>query len=388
VSVTPEVRRQTAEWLAGVEGESARARVLYERINDWVREPRAAGTATETLVLRAGNRLRLYLAMLEAAGIEHRFACARRSPEVDLEDPRWDWLREDLFPNPLVQVRPDDGPPVWVVLAARAQPYGTIPARLYGSPVFVVDDDEGTIDYLPLAPTDEDIRLVSEVDLTPVGFGFEATIRLRIPAAQSGFWKDTLRTLTATQKRQMGLSLVQSFAPGTRMDEVRFEGVEEPGEPVTIEAKVTSESVQMQSGQNLMALRLGFPLLNLVGRFATPGERTHPFLFENFDYRTDRMRLHLGSEYRAVTIPPDLAIDRYLGPYRLEARYTRDGVEIVREVAFGPVKIAPEEYPRFMEFCRRIDDLEAERIWILPLFEPPQQPAEEEAKKEEREGDR
>jgi len=378
VTVTPEVRRKAAEWVDGVAGESAQAHALYERIDDWVRDPRGSSDATETLVLRAGNRLVLFMAMLEAAGIDYRYGRARRSPELDLEDPRWDWLREDLFPNPLVRVQPDDGPSVWVVPGPPGQPYGTIPSSFYGSPAFLVDDDEGTIDYLPAAPMEDEIRIVSDVDLTPVGLGFEAQIRLRLPPSMAGFLRDQLRNASSVQKRGLGANLAQGYLPGTRLEEVRFLGLEEEVKegPIFVEAKVTAESVQMQSGQNLMALRLGFPLLNLVGRFSTPGERTHPFLLDGYDYRLDRLRIHLGENYRAASLPADLETDPMLGPYRLDVRPIDGGMEVVREVSFHPVRIPPERYPAFLEACRRIDDREAERIWILPLAEAMKQAEE------------
>jgi hypothetical protein len=312
------------------------------------------------------------MACLEAAGIDYDYAKARRAPEVDLEDPRWDWLREELFPNPILRVRPDDGPATWAVMAGRDQDYGVIPARLYGSPVFLVDDDSGTIDYLPLAPIDDEIRMRSEIDITPVGYGFEATVRVRLPATASAFWKESLRDMTGQQKRTVGVNMARMYVPGTRVEEVSFEGIDEPGAPVFIVARAKVESTTTQTGQNLMALRLGFPLLNLVGRFATPGERDQPFLFEDHDYRTDVMRIHLGADYRAVTVPQEWTVDRFLGKYRLDVRYLRDGleIEIERDISFHPTRIEAERYPEFMTVCRKIDDLEGERIWILPLFEP------------------
>ncbi len=370
VRVTGVVRQVAGTWVENVSGQAAQARLLYERINEWVRAPQGSGLPTHTLLERRGPRLPLYMAMLEALGIEYDYGRARRSPELDLDNPSWTWVRADLFPNPLVRVRPDDGPATWVALGARNQPYGEIPGRLFGAPVFVVDEGDGTIDYLPLTPSENEIRLSSEVDLYPEADGYRGRIRIRFPSGMGAYLKERLRDMTTRESEAVQLNLVQGYLPGSRLEKGSFEGLGEVGRPLVFDGEVRSEGEMQQDGRNMLAFRLGFASMNLVQRLSTPGEREHAMLVDSHDFRSDVMRIHLGDDFRVVTLPEDIELDHPLGFYRLESRQKPTRVDITRTVNFGPARITPKAYPELMKLSREIDDRESDRIWILPMLPP------------------
>jgi len=365
--VSPEIREVAAQWTEGKTGQTARARALYEAVNDWVRASSASPSPTHTLLERRGDRLPLYMALLEVEGIAYDYAQARRNPDLDLEDPAWEWVRAELFPNSMVRVRPDDGPPVWVVMAARNQPFGELPASLFGAPVWIVGEEGARIDYLPLAPEEEKIRYESIVDLYPGEEGFRAKVRVRFPAGVAAFLEERLEQLPARASEAVQLNLVQGMLPGTRLVEGRFEGPGASGEPFQFVGEVASEGSTERDGRNLLAYRMGFNALELVSRFATPGSRTHPFLVEAHDFRQDLVRVHTGEAFHVVTLPRDLEMELSLGSYELSSRVLPDRVEIRRSVRFRPARIEAGDYDDLMRRCREIDDREADRIWLLPV---------------------
>lgn len=381
VAVTNEVARAARQWIEGVNGQAAQARVLYDRVNDWVRVSSNA-SPTQTLLERRGSRMPLYMTMLEAVGIEYDFAQARRSPELDLEDPKWHWLRSGLFPNSLIRVRPNDGPATWVLMGPRNQRYGDLPANLHGGPVFIADGGEGTLEYLPLAPAEEDILTRSEVDIYPEGFGYEGTIRLQFPNGIGAFLKERVAQMTDAETEVVKQNIVRGYLPGSRLIDGGFENVESREAPLVFTGKVTVDGEAAPDERNMLAFRLSFAPMDLVQALSTPGEREHPLLFENFDHRSDRMRIHLGDAYRVVTVPAGIDVDRFLGRYRFAARRLGTTLELRREVRFGPTRIAPEDYPEFMRICREIDDREADRVWLVPTAALPSEDGDDEKERE------
>lgn len=359
--VTPEIERAAAEATAGLTGDFAKSERLYRFVNDTVRDPRGSSNPTAVLIERKGSRLALYRALLRAADIATEDARCRLAPGLDVEDPEWDWIRESLYPSPLLRVLPRDHEPIWVWLEVRELPFGRLPFYLNEAPVFIFDGGEGRRDRLPRTPDEELLAADSSAEVRPEESGYAVDVNLRIPAFVGYPMKEGFRTMEVERRKLAGTSVVSQMFPGSTMRTIDFPGLEEPEAPMSLHVAAGLKNLVDKRGGELTC-RTGIEPLKLTARFSSGDRRAWPVVYRDFDHRKSRVSFDLGGRYRVLRLPKAIDLDAFLGRYRLSAKEENGRVVVEREVSFDPHRIPVEQYPALLAWCRQIDDLEAERI--------------------------
>ena len=115
----------------GIQEDLPRARALYDFVNRSIQRDGPASDAHQVLLEKAGDRMILYVGLLEALAIpfDHAFA---RPPRSFAAEPDWEVINSSHFHAPLLRLRPRGSAPVWLSLESRFYPFGFIPIYLEG----------------------------------------------------------------------------------------------------------------------------------------------------------------------------------------------------------------------------------------------------------------
>ncbi len=362
--VTSELVASAVAAIAGAGDEREAAERLYRFANERVVNEEGRGDATAVLVERQGSRLVLFLGLLRAAGIDFEFGRARVSPELDVDDPRWDFVREALFGEPVIKVLPKESEPVFVVFGPREMPFGRIPPNLFGARVFVTGPADGRIETLPRGGREETLIARQAVEIEARSRDhFGLRLRTTVPNVGGLELKERLKGADAGQRLLLGRQALASSFPGAVASDVAFPGIDVPGDPLAIEVAGQVRSFVDTLGGRL-GCATGIPPLRLVDTYSSGEQRIWPLVVKQSNVQDSSALLDFGESYRAAAVPDDLVLEGFLGRYSLTFRVEDEGrrVRVTRSVDFAPARIPPSEYPALLRFCRDVDERESERI--------------------------
>jgi tetratricopeptide (TPR) repeat protein len=363
---TAELVAAAREAAAGAGGERLAAERLYAYANERVTNEEGRGDATAVLVERQGSRLILFLGLLRAAGIEFEFGRARVSPELDADNPRWEFVRESLFGEPVIRVLPRGSEPVFVAFGPREMPFGRVPPNLFGARVFLVGPGEGRIETIPRGPREEMIVANQEVEIVARSRdAFGLVLKTVVPNVGGLALKEQLKGADSGQRLMIGRQALASAFPGAVASDVRFPGLDTSGAPLSIEVEGQIRSLVDSVGGRL-GCTTGIPPLRMLAAWATGEQRTWPVIAKQWNAQDSSTVIDFGESFRAVSVPEDFAVMGFLGRYELTFRIEEGGRRVVvrRRTDFGPVRVPPSEYPALLRFCRDIDDRESERVLV------------------------
>lgn len=383
---TAELAAAAEEAASGARDERDAAERLYRYANDRVSNEEGRGDATAVLVERQGSRLILYLGLLRAAGIAFEFGRARVSPELDADDPRWSFVRPELFGEPVIKVSPRGSEPVFVAFGPREMPFGRVPPSLFGARVFVAGAGEGRIETIPRGTREETVVANQEVEIVAKSRDlFGLVLRTLVPNVGGLALKEQLKGADSGQRLMIGRQALASAFPGAVASNVEFPGLDVAGAPLSISVSGQVRSLVDTVGGRL-SCATGIPPLRMLAAWATGEQRTWPVIAKQWNVQDSSTVIDFGGSFRAVSVPQDFVAEGFLGRYELTFRIEDGGrrVAVKRRVDFGPVRIPPSEYPAFLRFCRDVDEREGERIVVEEIVAPSASPAPQQSSSRER----
>jgi hypothetical protein len=360
--VTPQIVEAAERAAAEAAGQEQKARALHALVVSAL-DKRSSGLASATgaLLQREGNPAILYSALLSAVGIEHELVWSRGV------DPR-----ADQEPNPafldlgrwigrmLVVVRPDDGPEAWCNLGVKTMPYGT---QLLDSPRaeglsvltgrFIECPDsplpeltgESTQMTLALAP-DRSARV--SIDFTPTGnFGH--------------LWKEGLREAPKAQLKQVAARIASQIVRGFELEDHQWPGLESEEE-----LHIRAEGVHkryLDKDKDELTCRSPFPPLQMGGLARGEGERKQPFFFPQALVRSWKVRFELDPALKLVQGVEDVELECLGARFHQTLRADGDNAFVVeRSLLAPPLHLTPEQFPQFVAFCKRLDELDRAKM--------------------------
>jgi len=357
--LTPELRAKAAELTAGLSGDAAKARRLYDFVLDHVRGDQGPGEASEIFVEKAGHRSVLLRALLDAAGVPSRFAMSGANPRLS-EVVVWDPPRPELMPFSALVVEPRDGPAVWVLEGGRFLPYGMIFDELQGAPAMLLSRSGGELGVVPEAPIEATATRLS-LRIALEGRAGKVQSRLEMRAPQGYRLKDQVATASKAQLKTYIESQANESFRGAKLTRFDFPGVDKPGVPFTIEYEASVPELVTPKGEKL-AVKTGLTPLGLTGQLGGDAEREHPMLLRVRQAQEDVVEIDLGTGYVVESLPQNLLVAERFGTYSLTFE-ARDGrVRVRRWFALVPSRVESDEYDSVLRFCREVDA--AELKWI------------------------
>ena len=362
---TAELRAVAAEVAGGIDSPVEKARALYRHVNELVPSGRGSSRATRVLLEKAGDRTALFKALLDIAGVSSQWAYLR-PPENLLPHTDWSYPSTDKFPYRHVAVEDEDGTLHFVSLTSRTVPFGLLPEYLFGGRALLLED--GRIVGLPgLQVESVATSLVVRMELSG-GTGGEVDMKLISRAARGFTQKERFRTIQGFQKNVMLQGIANRYFPGARLKEGAFVGIDDDVTPFTLHVKLTAPRL-LRPGDGVLLLKALPQPSMMVRTFGGTRDRQHPFHLRASRISDDNVEIQLPAGYRLERAPRGVVLATALGDYSLTYEHAGDSVRVRRRLAILPGRLAPEDYPAFVDFCERVDAAETENLVLRRISE-------------------
>lgn len=356
--VTPEVRAAAERVVAGVAGDSARARALHAFVRDTVRErnTNSAASASFTLLSERGNPAHLFAALLAAAGIDHELAWSRDvAPAADPDADEPFGGTEHWAGRLLVRVRPRDGAEAWCDLQSRDLPFG---ALLGNAPRAQVLTPRGAAE-LPDIPLEQ--RIGARVDVTldiQSDKSALATLRLQTTGNASYDGKQRVRDLPASQLKAGIARAFGEILPGFDLETLDVEGLTDERE-LAFSGRGRVRSFLDETPDGLTAPQ-PLPALNMSATLAGgEGARVYPYFLGRDVVALGEVRVTMPEGMRLASAPPRTR-EEFAGG-RFELAIEADGERtfvLRRKLLLPPFHVPAADYAAFAQFCAHVDELE------------------------------
>lgn len=353
-----------------------RAAAVYAFVRESIEEGSGGETAGETLTLRKGSafdRTHLARALLRRMGIAARIAWrAPRDPFARLPE----LPRPSRFASPLLYVPlASDGatpalaaswlslaPNLWFDFSSRYLAPGEL-ADPDSGPLALVDDGDG-FHFEALQPQtlpggwlrrDYAFRLLPGGDVVADGtLTYCGEFKRVVLERQTD--RSTLDQLIDFQ--------VTDAIPGIRAETRSLAADGALANPLlTFSGPVASFLTETESGRSFSLL----PDRSRMGELIREPTRTLDFLGRGMlSYRPTRIVYVLDDpEWTWGEIPTDAVELTEFGAFSLTCRVNGNRLTVRRSIYAPPQRIAPDRYPAFADFCRRIDAAERRNVLLL-----------------------
>ena len=367
LSSSPLLEAKAREATAGVEGDVARARALYDFVNREIVGNAGGWGPTGTLLERSGNRFMLFGSLLTAAKVPFDIVRVSTGPE---EDKTWEIVSDELFPDLGLVVRGPDGATMeddaFVFPFARHTPFGRVPERDRGRKA-MIPGPRGPV--LFLMPTGDDSDIESRVSVAAVlgAAPADTTFTLDYTDPGDGWFgtKERIKDMNEDDRRKDTARTVERFLPTTTLRDYSYPGLEDAGAPFRLRADGGLPQALRDEGGS-MVLPLGIDPFEASGRYVERPERSWPFLAQGSVTRRDSVSWDLAGRWTVASLPRGHTAVSKIGTYSLTVALEEGRVLVERRVRFAPCRYSPDEYREFVAWCRAIDTAEEQRIVLAP----------------------
>jgi len=385
VLLTRALRARAEELTHGRDTIEEKARALYWFAQKHVSRTQPGTSAHATLLSGTGDRTLLLWALFRAAKIPCDYARAARSERfvhgarrnatgriVEAGRPPVDWKLADArqLIQPLLAVR-DGARTIWLDASVRHLAFGEIPLEVQGGRALLVRPGEPVFEPLPAQK------------LAELGLSASVRIALSREGAAKIEGEDAVQNSLAATRRSSALGrdtdsqrryLEGRFAniwPGCKVESFAYPGAGRPAPGgARLACKLTVKNALVESAAALEC-PLGLEPMKLGANFGRRSARKHPLvlarprLFLARLVGTEEVRFKLSRGLAVKHLPENCTRTTPFGTYRLTFEKTRDGFTVRRTREIPPQRVAPEDYPAFLEFCRAVDAAEAQRVELI-----------------------
>jgi tetratricopeptide (TPR) repeat protein len=333
---------------------------LYDFVNDTITgESGGREGPTATLLAKAGDRGRLFEALVRLAGVPYEYGNAMHWNGEGREGPTR--IDASAFNAEFLLLEPRGAAAVPFVMESRLSPFGLLPESYRGSVAYVAGEAGGRIIRLPDGGPDVtnssvfEIRLGEDVKATRLA----GSVHYR-GNQYYGWKKDVLETPEDERRKWAEQTLSRYFATPT-LDKFEFPEVEKRGAPFEMKFEGTMPNYVQPQGDAFVAA-LGLPRINMSQRFVERAERVYDLVLNVRDDRLDEFTIFLGDSFRLKTLPEDHVVFDRLGTYSLTWRDLGDRVVVRREAHLHPARYRADAYKTFVAWCKGIDDAEERKL--------------------------
>lgn len=349
------------------DGMSDRAKLeaLYAFVNKEITgDSGSTSNPSATVIEKAGNRSALFEALVRTAGMHYRVG--RAMPWNGDSSNLSVATANSAFGAGFLWLEPDGSDPVPFFMGARLAPFGLVPEAYRGSFAFLASEQGGQI--IQLGNGGPDVRDTTAFDIhlgeSESDVKLSGLITVRNPSGYRG--KKQIMDLNEDIRRKIAENQIGSYFAGPTLTNYSMPELEVPGKPLAFRLEGTmSTYLTEQSGRYVAAL--GLPSVNANSRFVHRSERNFDLVLSPHDDTYDRVVVHLGNRFDLAQMPADHIAVNDIGVYSLTFRRVDDTLVIERFWRFKPARYTPEQYPRFVEWCKSLDDAETVKLEFRKL---------------------
>ena len=148
-----------------------------------------------------------------------------------------------------------------------------------------------------------------------------------------------------------------------------FSNIDNPEEPFCIKYKFKiSDFLRQVSGQDDEFIFNPVPFkLGLSKKYIQKTQRKFPIRIKlEFAplYLDQQFDINIPDNFIIKDRPSDITEESKFGKYLVEFSLNKNIVKVKQHFELHPQEISPSDYPKFVEFCRRIDALEKQTITL------------------------
>ncbi|MBI1388010.1 MAG: DUF3857 domain-containing protein [bacterium] len=346
---------------------------IIERIYNWIRESiedSAGGSTTaDTVKLKAGGRyqkLRLMRHMLSLAGVKTQMVYALEGEKDDGTHP----LPYPAYPGSLLLRIPEqDGvaEPILVDFASRFAPLGEVGPHEKKQLALVFD---GVVPYFyPLMPKIwEQGLLIRQAEMT---FNDDLTAQVSGDYEFGYLYDQQIRQALTNPEVRNRLADAQTSSDfrGIQLDSAGFEDTEDLAKTPRLVFKGTMPDAAKPDQNGSFHIEPVIVRSEASG-LVSDATRQFPIKFDaspvqdHFEMRFDLSNwLKQGAR---IQLPDNALLISDFGFYSLYFAWDGDDVVMRRSFLIPSQTIETDDYPRFVEFCRSIDQIEDRVIRVYP----------------------
>lgn len=362
----PELRRVTAEITRNAETPTEKLRAVH----DWViknirylgiefgRNGYQPHRPESTLKARYGDckdTAALVTAMLREVGIEAHMVLIRAVQTGCLEP---DCLpAPNLFNHAIAYVPNVEGRDYWIDGTTDYHRLGEVPFGDEGAQVLVIEKDGGRFVRIPVSTAARN-RISREVSVRPDKDNGAVVFLREVAAGQFAPYFRGMAETPGQYRRRIAEAAARRF-PGARLLKLHCAAPEEQGDMWT-EAEFTAP--QLLAGGDRKTVPASYGPANLSARYANEDKRRLPLELWFARSYTGRLVYRLGDGLKVRDTPKSIELKEPFAVYSRKVE-KRDGeLEISEELRLVKHRIPVKDYPKFKEFCNRVDALQAEKV--------------------------
>ena len=334
---------------------------------------RSSGTdlntpAAHVLALGRGNRLALLKAALASAGVASHVALVR---PFGADPSAYRFPRADLFNYGVLRVDLPEGP-LWVDPSYRLAPFGRLPVFARGQAAWILPEpgEEPALVQTPSEEQNQDGRTLAldlAVDAEGLAAGEGRDEHLGFEAASL---KDSLEKMDKDHRKQGVEAMLSRGLRGVALEGLQTERESEAGGSGTLVYRLKAQ-LGRKEGRDLALPASALPA-RLTRRWAQKAERTLPLLFDAAENQTLLLSVRLPQGYHLEQPPRPVEVRSRFGLYRWSAQEEAGPAGapakvVLREELRLPLqRIAPADYPAFVQFVRAVDAAQEAELRVLP----------------------
>lgn len=316
------------------------------------------GQGAAMVSARTGQRSRVYRYLTRLVGLESDIALVR---SFSGDSTRSAVPDDETYGALLNRVRGSDQP-VWLALAERGAAFGTLPPLLRGQDGIVIGAPFEEI-TVTTPPIEVDLRSV-EVDATLEASGrLTATVVETYRGIGAALWRHDLESVPNAQLEDaFERNYVARLVPGATLRSLRITGREDVGMPLSFRYEWVADDVGTAESDARLLPSL-YPLA-LTANFARLNERTHTQVVAPGLAVDLTIRLHLPENQRASGAPEEVVEGPHGASMRFVVDAQPDGLVLTRSLRLPRMRVSPNEYRGFSDFCQRVDEAEEQPISV------------------------
>ncbi|MDO9465198.1 MAG: tetratricopeptide repeat protein [bacterium] len=363
--VTSILKDTTYEIIKACNTPHEKAEAIYYYINRTIKHNSAKfEPAISTLAEKSGNKAILLKVMLDIAGLDATYVLVRPNTFAKMATPYY-----GAFSTPLVKLNLQ-GNNVWLDISNKYLKFGEISSSLTNGDALVFN----TTNYqtcktppLDLSANGAETSLVININRDINGKS-DCLAEETYPGNLSGLFR--LVFLEGIEKNLWGKyiekGLANSFGEPV-LEKAEFPNIDNPEEPFRIKYKFKiSDFLQQVSGQDDEFIFNPIPFkLELSKKYIQKTQRKFPIKIKlEFTplYLDQQFDINIPDNFIIKDTPQDITEESKFGKYLVKFTFNKNTLKVKQHFELFPQEISALDYPKFVDFCRRIDALEKKTI--------------------------